>query len=39
MVGLQQIAALSSVRVFIHKDLRPQENCEHGIKVCFQSLQ
>ena len=33
MLPLQQITAISSVRVFIHKDLRPPENCQHGIKV------
>jgi len=36
MLPLEQIVALSSVRVFIHKDLRPPENCQHGIKVHFQ---
>ena len=33
MVTLQQLAALSSVRVFIHKDLRPPEHCQHGVMV------
>lgn len=33
MVGLQQITALSAVRVFIHKDLRSPESCEHGLRV------
>ena len=38
MVTLQQLAALSSVRVFIHKDLRPQEHCQHGIMVNTQPV-
>ena len=33
MVTLQQLTALSSVRVFIHKDLRPPEHCQHGVMV------
>ena len=33
LLPLQQVMAISTVRVFIHKDLRPPENCQHGIKV------
>ena len=33
VVTLQHLVALSSVRIYIHKDLRPQENCTLGVKV------
>ena len=35
LLPLNQITALSAVRIFIHKDLRPQENCDHGVQASF----